>query len=78
MLLSDKKDLDYQDKEKKTALMYAAEFGYHDILEILLDKQVEPNKTDKHGKTALMFACKNGHLLCVQSILEMKPELPDT
>ena len=39
--------MDYQDKEGKTALMYAAEYGYHDILEILLEKWVEPNKTDK-------------------------------
>ncbi|ESU38102.1 Ankyrin repeat protein [Giardia duodenalis] len=43
-----------RDKDGKTALMYAAESGHTDIVNLLLDK--EACKGDNQGRTALMYA----------------------
>lgn len=43
----------------KTPLMYAAEEGHTEIVELLLHKGADLNKKDKNGKTALMLAEEN-------------------
>lgn len=46
---------------KRTALMYAAEHGYVNIAELLLQNGANPNKKDRSNYTALMSAIINGH-----------------
>lgn len=40
-------DLNHSDKEGKTPLIYAAENGYHNIIEMLMNKGVDYSKFDK-------------------------------
>lgn len=49
--------------------MYASEFGFYDIVEILIEKGADINMIDKTGKSALILAVKNNHLLTVETIL---------
>lgn len=64
-------DVNYQDKEGKTALMYASEKGYTDIVEELLNrKDININLKDNFGITALMQATpKKNHLEIVKNLL---------
>ena len=57
------------DKYGKSPLMYASEFGFYDIVEILIEKGADINMIDKTGKSALILAVKNNHLLTVETIL---------
>ena len=52
-----------KDDKGMTALMHAAQQGYDDIVQVLVEKEAGMN--DKYGKTALRFAAYNGHLECV-------------
>ena len=61
---------DQADGNKQTALMWAAELGYADIANILLNDDADPNKTDKKGRTALMLAAKRGHVDIAKALLE--------
>ena len=54
-------DTNHKDKLGKTALMYAAEFGYDEIVKILLRFGADINCKDNVGKTALMYAYEFGH-----------------
>ena len=53
-----------------TALMYAAQQGYDDIVRILVKK--EAGMKDEYGKTALMKAAENGHLECVKILAPLE------
>ena len=68
-------ELDHQDKDGKTPLIYACQHGFHKIVEILLKNGADPSKNDRHGKTALIHAAKSGHLLCVEALLQQGERL---
>ena len=57
-----------------TALMSAANMGYDQIVELLLEKGADVNATDCHGNTALMHAAENGHLKIVELLLKYEPD----
>ncbi|KAK6504786.1 hypothetical protein TWF481_006725 [Arthrobotrys musiformis] len=51
-------------------LCCAAEGGYDDIVEILLQVGVNPNGSDKYGQTALMFAASHNHPKVIQLLID--------
>ncbi|KAJ4024680.1 hypothetical protein NW752_003235 [Fusarium irregulare] len=66
---------DEKDRNDRTALSYAAEFGQERVAKLLLARDdVDPNSssiTDPYGRRApLMLAAKNGHQTIVGLILE--------
>lgn len=61
----DRINLDIQDVQGKTALIIAAENGYKDIVEGLLQAKADHSLKDKKGRTALDLARANGHTAIV-------------
>ncbi|TNJ30143.1 Ankyrin repeat protein 1 [Giardia muris] len=57
------------DKNRKTALMYAAERGNAECMAYI--KEAEILREDVNGKTALMYAAENGHAKCVRELLNV-------
>lgn len=50
--------VNYQDEEKRTALILAANNGHTSVVEFLFSKGADINVADKDGMTALMYASK--------------------
>ena len=68
-LLQHNADPNLQDKDGKTALMWAVEKGRTICLKLLIENGADPNLQDKYGKTALMFAAQKGHTTCLEALL---------
>ena len=51
----------------RTALHWAASYGYKNVVKVLLDGGADPNIGDKHGRTSLHHAA--GNMLCVVKML---------
>jgi serine/threonine-protein phosphatase 6 regulatory ankyrin repeat subunit B len=62
------------DEHGRTALIFASNNGYIDIVKLLLDNGANVNAEDKGGNTALIFASNKGHT----DIMELlkRPNLP--
>ncbi len=58
------------DKEGKSALMYAAELGASNIVDILLAKGASIDAKDARDRTAIMHAAKNCHAELVASLIK--------
>ena len=58
------------DEHNQTALMWAADLGYDEIANILLDGGADPNRVDKHRQTALMFSAERGHANIAKALLD--------
>ena len=56
-------------KYNQSPLSHAAENGHERVVQIMLDKCVEPNLADKSGRTALMWAVLNEHRAVVEQLL---------
>jgi len=52
-----------------TALMWASICGYDDIVELLLDRQAEPDHINLSGRTALHLAAEQGHHRAEKALL---------
>jgi hypothetical protein len=59
-------------KSGKSLLHYAAEYGYDDVIEILIDRGVCVNCIDAKGMTPLHYAVKNIQYDAVMMLLESK------
>ncbi|ROT61944.1 putative transient receptor potential cation channel subfamily A member 1-like [Penaeus vannamei] len=57
-----------------TALHIAAEYGLHDICD-LLSKYVKVNSMNQHLETPLHLAAKEGHVKCCQTLISRKASL---
>jgi ankyrin repeat protein len=55
-----------------TALLWAADMGHLDVLELLIRSGANLNLTDEHGLTALLWAADRGHVDCVNALLAGK------
>jgi ankyrin repeat protein len=67
-------DCNHRDHEGRTALVWAAERGHHQAVEILLSNPcggVDVNAQDDRGMTAIMFACHRGDLRVFYSLLNL-------
>ncbi|KAK7926467.1 hypothetical protein PG985_003465 [Apiospora marii] len=53
----------------RRALSAAAENGYSDMVEYLLEYGSQPNERDANGETALWWAARNGHVEVVETLL---------
>src|SRR3990167_2728427 len=65
-------EINIKDNSGMTALMYAAQLGYADVITELLTKLNAPeliNVRNNKGITALMFAAANGHAAVVEKLL---------
>ncbi|KAI9288516.1 hypothetical protein BC943DRAFT_372358 [Umbelopsis sp. AD052] len=63
-------DIDRQDEDGTTPLIYAACFGALDVLRALLEAGANPNRQDKIGWSALMWAANNNHEDIVRTLIE--------
>lgn len=60
-------------KSKQTPLILACEYGYPDIVELLLRKcgrDLNVNNQDSSGRTALFVACDKGHVEIVERLVD--------
>ena len=60
----------YEDGFRMTALMVASKKGHRDIVEYLLTKGADVNKSTLSGKTALGLAIEGGHAEIRDMLLE--------
>ncbi|KAH0609139.1 uncharacterized protein H6S33_001367 [Morchella sextelata] len=72
LIKEDDKDILEKDDLGQTALHIAASEGHTDIVQLLLDKGLDPLAPDKEGKTALHGAAFAGHESVVRTLLEYK------
>lgn len=68
-LIKNNADINYKNKENKTALMYATDYIY--ILKLLVENKADTNIEDEEGKTALFFACEKGNLETVKYLISI-------
>ena len=66
--------MNYEDGNGATALMFASQEGYIEVVRTLLAVDgVTANHTNNQGTTALIQAAKNGHLATVEAFLAAAP-----
>lgn len=75
LIKEDDKDIFEKDDLGQTALHVAASEGHTDIVQLLLDKGLDPLAPDKEGKTALHGAAFAGHVSVIRTLLEYKGNL---
>jgi len=61
--------VDTSDEIGNTALMYAAQEGYTEVVYLLLFWGADPNWKNKYNTTALMWASESGHQIIVEMLL---------
>ena len=54
----------------RTALHWAASYGYKNVVKVLLDGGADPNTGDKHGRSSLHFAAATGCRDVVKMLLD--------
>ncbi|XP_071133532.1 M-phase phosphoprotein 8-like [Mytilus edulis] len=54
-----------------TLLMYSAQNGYDDIVELLVNNKANVNAQMKNGTTSLMLACEHAHICTVALMVEL-------
>ncbi|ORY00212.1 hypothetical protein K493DRAFT_278981 [Basidiobolus meristosporus CBS 931.73] len=63
-------DIDGQDEDGTTPLIYSACWGYLEVAYTLLEAGADPNAQDKSGWTALMWATNNHHDGIVATLID--------
>jgi ankyrin repeat protein len=63
-----------QDQDGRTALMYAAYNGHTEVMEKLIQKGASVNLCDSYGRTALMFASSGPYPAAVKLLLTNKAD----
>jgi hypothetical protein len=58
-----------QDVFGDTGLHYACILGYVDIVELMLDKQANPDMQNIHQRTPTMLAAEHGHSMAIRSLI---------
>eukprot|EP00002_Diphylleia_rotans_P020168 TRINITY_DN3911_c0_g1_i3.p1 TRINITY_DN3911_c0_g1~~TRINITY_DN3911_c0_g1_i3.p1 ORF type:complete len:1210 (+),score=194.55 TRINITY_DN3911_c0_g1_i3:84-3713(+) len=64
----DKQDLNAQDEDGNTALMWAVEHGKEQVLSLLISLKSETNICNRMGQNAFMMSCKYGNLEIFKAI----------
>ncbi|KAI8834912.1 hypothetical protein BC829DRAFT_448315 [Chytridium lagenaria] len=63
-------DLNGKDEDGTPAIVYAACWGYADIIRILIEEGANVDDRDKNGWTPLLWACSNGHEDSAKTLIE--------
>ena len=61
--------------EEKTALIWTAEGGHRECLNLLVQSQASVQTADNYGMTALIYAAHNGHDGCLRALLAAKADV---
>ncbi len=69
LFIEKKANLNFQDKQGQTLLIYAARAGHREIVETLIKHNVKISLRDNSGKTALGHAWINNHMDIVEMLL---------
>ena len=69
-LLKENVDLNLQNQEGWTALMFASKNGHYQVVELLIKEKADPNIQAQNGVTALMIACEIGRYHVVDLLLK--------
>lgn len=79
MMLEKGTDVNQQDDDNRTALMYAAFNGHIEIMKMLMEKGADLNLCDNYGRTALMMASSGTNPSAVKLLLDNQadPNLVD-
>ena len=75
LLLSKDPDINIQNNDGVTALIFASDNGHHQVVELLLSKDPDINIQNNNGVTALMFASANEHHQVVELLLSKDPDI---
>ncbi len=67
--------VDFKDKNRRVALMFAASHGHKEIVEMLLEHNPNVDLQSKDGWTALMIAAYHGHKEIVEMLLRHNPNV---
>ena len=62
--------LNWQDKQGKTPIFYAAEYGHAKLVQLYLDRGADPMVENNNGWTVLHAAVNGDKLECVSGVLE--------
>ncbi|MCK4319689.1 ankyrin repeat domain-containing protein [Candidatus Micrarchaeota archaeon] len=63
-------DVNAEDKDGWTALMWAAKKGYAETVKLLIEKEADVNAKDSYNTTTLMLASDNGYLKIAELLIE--------
>lgn len=79
-IAEDPDSIDVTDAMGRTPLLWAAARGDHQAVQILLDRNADPNTMDMYLAPPVSYAADRGHTLCVKLLLEAgalaEPVLP--
>lgn len=75
ILLNNKINIDFTNKNNMTPLMFAAKNGNTTVVEMLLEKGANIHAKDNNGYTPLIFAITSGNLHTVKKLLEKKASI---
>ena len=74
LLLSKDPDINIQNNDGVTALIFASDNGHHQVVQLLLSKDPDINIQNNDGWPALMGACLTGHHQVVEQLLSKDPD----
>ena len=74
-LLDHDADINVQDRDGMTALLYAASEGHTEIVELLLDRDADIEARNRYGDTALMYAIREGDIEIVKLLLDRDADI---
>ena len=63
-------DVNHKDRFGRTAVLYAADEKYADVVEVLIDAGADIEVKDFQGRSPLLVASKHGHLRVVEVLLK--------
>lgn len=69
------KNINFQDHEGMTALMYAAKRGDLFLVQLYMENDADINIQDREGMTALMYAVDKMNKAVIEELLKYKPNL---
>jgi ankyrin repeat protein len=70
VMLKNGTDVNVQDDDDRTALMYAAFNGHTEVIKILIERGADLNLCDSYGRTALMMASSGANPEAVKLFLD--------
>lgn len=70
ILNSNTVDINFQDKNKRTPLMYAVSIDNQEFIKMLIEKGANPNLENSHGNDALYLSCIYGKYYSFKELIK--------